>query len=339
MHAPHIVSYTLLVLPPLLLTIYFLAAFPHPPPPLMVHPSLASLPNTSRSWDIYPEDYYPGGEYITLPYGRMRYWLFGPDNGKKIVLIHGLSVPAIIWKDVAPQLSKRGYRVLVYDLYGRGYSDAPQTTYDARLYATQLALLMQHIKWERAHVAGISMGGAIAAAFVSHFPDLVSDRVVLIASAGLMEPADISRTSKVMSSPLVQMIASSSLVRTFIQHLADRSDTAADVAQKSPWADIVRIQSAHLPYFNTAVASSLRDGPIRGLAHSFASPSFAGRRVLVIHGTRDTTVPYKYAGKIMSLLPKTAEAELITVEGGSHDLTSTHSDLVFNAISEFIDRR
>ena len=43
------------------------------------------------------------------------------------------------------------------DLYGRGYSDAPWLPYDASLYTTQLALLMQHIKWERAHIAGLSM--------------------------------------------------------------------------------------------------------------------------------------------------------------------------------------
>ena len=43
------------------------------------------------------------------------------------------------------------------DLYGRGYSDAPEITYDASLYATQLALLMQHVKWPKAYVAGVSM--------------------------------------------------------------------------------------------------------------------------------------------------------------------------------------
>jgi hypothetical protein len=75
---------------------------------------------------------------------------------------------------VAPALASRGYRVLLYgtlarvfvsvpqhstsaDLYGRGYSDAPEITYDASLYATQLALLMQHVKWPKAYVAGVSM--------------------------------------------------------------------------------------------------------------------------------------------------------------------------------------
>lgn len=52
------------------------------------------------------------------------------------------------------------YIYVLPDLYGRGYSDAPLTTYDAALYATQLALLMQHIEWDKAAIAGVSMVGA-----------------------------------------------------------------------------------------------------------------------------------------------------------------------------------
>ncbi|KAG6836090.1 hypothetical protein H0H93_011502, partial [Arthromyces matolae] len=178
---------SLLVIPPLLIATYLLSVFPYPPEPVFVHKSLASLPGDAKSWSIYPEDFYTGGAYVTLPYGRVRYWMLGPERGHKIVLIHGLSIPAMIWKEVAPELATRGYRVLVYDLYGRGYSDAPQTTYDAQLYTIQLALLMQHLQWEKAIIAGVSMGGGIAMAFTSQFPQLVDDKVVLIASAGLMQ--------------------------------------------------------------------------------------------------------------------------------------------------------
>ena len=62
---------SLLVLPPLLLTAYFMAAFPLPPSTVYVHPSLASLPPTSMSWMIYPEDFYPGGGYATFPNGKV----------------------------------------------------------------------------------------------------------------------------------------------------------------------------------------------------------------------------------------------------------------------------
>jgi hypothetical protein len=43
------------------------------------------------------------------------------------------------------------------DLYGRGYSDAPQVTYDTTLHTTQLALLMQYVKWDNAFIVGLSM--------------------------------------------------------------------------------------------------------------------------------------------------------------------------------------
>ena len=32
----------------------------------------------------------------------------------QVILIHGLSIPAIIWRDVAPTLAANGYRVLLY---------------------------------------------------------------------------------------------------------------------------------------------------------------------------------------------------------------------------------
>ncbi|KAH9482114.1 hypothetical protein JR316_0004209 [Psilocybe cubensis] len=325
----------LLMLPPLLLTTYFMAAFPSPPAPISVHPSLASLPSTSKSWSIYPEDFYTGGGYAVFPTGKVRYWLLGPEKGKKIVLIHGLSIPAIIWKDVAPKLVASGHRVLLYDLYGRGYSDAPQTAYDTNLYTTQLAFLMQYLKWQKANIIGVSMGGAIAAAFTAQFPHLVDESVGLIACAGLMESNDISRTAKVMSSPLIQILASSRPVQMYMQRLTNQS-----VSQdEKPLLEIVRLQSAHLPGYNHALSSSLRDGPVRGQRAAFQSKSFEGKRVLILHGTRDSTVHPKYADKISALLPSAAKQKLIMLEGAGHDLSVSHPEQVTAELLDLLDGR
>lgn len=48
-----------------------------------------------------------------------------------------------------------------------------------------------------------------------------------------------------------------------------------------PVAELVRIQSAYLPGFNAAVASSLRDGPVRSLAPAYEA---LGRRAAA-HGS------------------------------------------------------
>ncbi|KAL4076454.1 Alpha/Beta hydrolase protein [Scleroderma yunnanense] len=324
-----------LVLPllvPLLLIGYLMTSFPYPPSQPIIYTSLSSLPRSCSSWTVYPEDFYPGGAYVTLPYGRVRYWMIGPENGTKVIFIHGLSIPAIIWKDVAPVLASRGYRVLLYDLYGRGYSDAPKMIYDVSLYTTQLALLMQHINWNSAHIIGLSMGGAIAAAFSVQFPQLVNDKVALIASAGVVESSDISRTAKIMSSPIVQTISSLPPFRHYMRRLANAS-SISEGGPIDPIQQIIRLQSAHLPYFNAAVASSLRDGPIRGQEYAFKALGNSTQQVLLIHGTADQTVPYKYASKIQGLVP---HLELMTIEGCGHDLTITHASEVSYLLLRFL---
>ena len=95
----------------------------------------------------------------------------------QVILICGLSVPSIIWHHVGQILAKNGLCALIYslcyppftcslkvpedfvDLYGRGYSDAPQTEYNRTLYITQVALLLQAIKWDKVSVVGLSMVG------------------------------------------------------------------------------------------------------------------------------------------------------------------------------------
>jgi hypothetical protein len=82
----HCLTLSLLLVPPLIFGTYLLVAFPSPPETLNLHPSLASLPRTAKSWQIYPEDFYEGGSYVTFPHGRTRYWLLGPENGKRVRL-------------------------------------------------------------------------------------------------------------------------------------------------------------------------------------------------------------------------------------------------------------
>ncbi|KAI9057386.1 alpha/beta-hydrolase [Trametes sanguinea] len=323
----------LLVCPAIVILAYFFTVFPHSPDSLYIHPSLATLPKSSPSRAIYPENFYDGGAYVKLPYGQVRYWLIGPEDGQRVVLIHGLSVPAIIWKDVAPKLAANGFRVLLYDLYGRGYSDAPQTTYDANLYTTQLALLLQYVGWNKVNVVGVSMGGGIVAAFSAQFPYLVNDKVALIASAGLMESSDMSRTTKFLSSPLMQVVSSSYPFRLYLQYLADQKSSG------NPISELVRLQSAHLPGYNPAIASSIREGPLRSLAPQFAALGRHSRKtngsVLLIWGTADQVVPYRYAARVKSLIP---HVELVTIQDGPHDITISHADEVSKALIDFLSR-
>ena len=78
------------------------------------------------------------GQFIKLSDGYVHYELSGPDDGPVVILIHGFSAHYFVWDDTHPALTKAGFRVLRYDLYGRGFSDRPNVTYDEQLFDRQL---------------------------------------------------------------------------------------------------------------------------------------------------------------------------------------------------------
>ena len=68
------------------------------------------------------------GSFVQLSKGLTHYDLSGPFDGKVVVLIHGICGPFGIWSKIENSLSSQGFRILKYDLYGRGYSDRPDVS-------------------------------------------------------------------------------------------------------------------------------------------------------------------------------------------------------------------
>ncbi|KAH9898450.1 alpha/beta-hydrolase [Cubamyces lactineus] len=284
--------------------------------PVPVDHSMEKLPAKSRIRQRYSDDFLPNGDYAPLPYGRVRYWILGPEEGTKVVLIHGISTPAMSWTQIAPYLAERGFRILVYDLYGKGYSEAPHTTYDWTLFCTQLALLLQYVRWEAAHIVGFSMGGGIAAVFTASLPHLVSGKAIFISSAGLLE---YSRTTK-----------------------PTRSESATP---KTPqYKEFRDLQASSLPGYKRTLQSCYQDGPVRHLEAAFdklatiaVGPLRQSLQVLIIHGTEDEVVPIAEADKIKSRVP---QAEVVRVEAAAHDIVNKvgHWQVVAENIVRFLRR-
>jgi pimeloyl-ACP methyl ester carboxylesterase len=120
------------------------------------------------------------GKFLLLSRGYTHYDIAGPENGPVIIFIHGFSVPYYMWDKNFKILARTGFRVIRYDLYGRGLSDRPPVVYNRALFVTQLAELLDSLSLKGlVHLAGNSMGGAIAAAFAAEFPERVG-KVILI---------------------------------------------------------------------------------------------------------------------------------------------------------------
>ncbi|KAJ5095890.1 hypothetical protein NUU61_005246 [Penicillium alfredii] len=177
---------------------------------VLLSPRATVLPGLSEAENRnlpLPNDVLPGARDVASPYGSIRVYEWGPEDGPKVLLVHGITTPCIALGGLAHALVDRGCRVMLFDLFGRGYSDCPaDLPQDDRLFATQilLALASSPVSWTGAQsgkfsLVGYSLGGGIAAGFASFFPQLLSS-LVLLAPAGLVRDSQISFQSRLLYS-------------------------------------------------------------------------------------------------------------------------------------------
>lgn len=101
-----------------------------------------------------------------------------PGKGPAIVCIHGLTANHTCWASMADILSP-DYRLIAYDLRGRGDSDKPEQGYTLETHGRDLGGLLDHYGLRKAVVMGHSLGAHIALRFAATAPARVS-RLVLV---------------------------------------------------------------------------------------------------------------------------------------------------------------
>jgi pimeloyl-ACP methyl ester carboxylesterase len=181
----------------------------HPKGTILPSPrtAVSTLSDAEKRQLPLPNDVLPGARDVASPYGSMRVYEWGPEDGPKVLFVHGITTPCIALGGLAHALADQGCRVMLFDLFGRGYSDCPSDApQDDRLFATQifLALGSSPVSWTGAGsgkfcLVGYSLGGGIAVAFASYFPNLLS-ALVLLAPAGLIRDSQISFQSRLLYS-------------------------------------------------------------------------------------------------------------------------------------------
>lgn len=134
---------------------------------------------------------------ITGPQGPLHYALSGRLHAPSVVLLHPLGADLSVWDEVLPEL-ERFFAVLRLDLRGHGGSrllSAEPSTSPSRSdismadYASDVLLVCDALGIERAHLCGISLGGAIALELALTAPERVQ-RLVLANTAPHFPDAD-----------------------------------------------------------------------------------------------------------------------------------------------------
>lgn len=108
-------------------------------------------------------------------------------TGDTIILIHGLVGTKNFWLKFAKYLTPN-YRVIIPDLPGYGESSKSlDININIIPQMEKLNLFVKELKLTKFHLAGLSMGGAIAGNYAADYPEMVKT-LALFNSAGVKEP-------------------------------------------------------------------------------------------------------------------------------------------------------
>lgn len=264
------------------------------------------------------------GRFANLIRGKTHFRWAGPENGQVVICIHGLTTPSFVWEGMVEGLVEKGYRVLTYDHYGRGFSDRPMDAQDRDFFVQHLAELMAHEQLsEPVTLMGYSMGGSIAAAFAATYPHKVN-RVILLAPTGM-----IMNMTLVQQFALMPLIGDWAMNAFFANHF--RAKTDSERLLRKSVKQLVDRQQNELNYrgFIPSITASLR-GILSepGVADYYA---LGGELfpVIAFWGGRDRTVPLAAKELLAEWNPNIKH---VVVPEAGHGLPYTHTLDVLEAI-------
>ncbi len=281
--------------------------------PILVLGSIAIAPSAVEALRNKPDRTGAAGSFAKLSQGVTHYQWGGPVRGPVVVAIHGLTTPSPIWTDIGDRLGKLGYRLLVYDLYGRGYSDTVRGQQNRAFFLRQLTdLLADQGLADDLTLLGYSMGGSIATAFAADNPHRVK-RLILLAPGGI-DMAEDGFTRFCRQIPLIG---------DWLHSLAAGLRARVRISRRPNAAiALVKLAQYRRRGFLPAVLSSRR--------YMLADVQEAEHRkigraripVVAIWGEIDRVIPLTALGKLTQWNRATRQ-EVVT--GATHDMPTTHA--------------
>lgn len=105
--------------------------------------------------------------------------------GPPLILTHGYSATAQMWKGQIEPLSKK-HTLILWDMRGHGQSDYPadQSAYSEEHTVADMAALLDQVGAKKAIVGGLSLGGYMSLAFYNKHPERVRSLLIIDTGPG-----------------------------------------------------------------------------------------------------------------------------------------------------------
>lgn len=266
----------------------------------------------------------------TLPNGiRLAYESFGADEAPAILLIMGLGAQMVRWNiELCDELVIRGYRVIRFDnrdcggsthlddafipTVGRGTPLA--VPYALEDMAADAIGLLDALGIAAAHMAGASLGGAIAQLVAAVYPDRTLSLTSVMSSSGNPDlPPPTPAAAQALFAPLPRTIDRASIVADAIQRYRTISSPAYPTdEERLRWM----FQQEYDRGFNPRgvvrqLGALIANGDRRPQLRAISVPT------VVLHGRDDPLVRVQCGEDVAANVPG---ARLQVIDGMGHDL-------------------
>lgn len=249
-----------------------------------------------------------GGKIVELAGGDLFYKDEGDRDDPVVVMLHGFSASQRWWDRVTPDLTRRGLRVIRFDLLGHGASEKPRDGYAPDEQARRVGDALEKLRVRRATIVGHSMGGTVASALVQERPRLVR-RIAVLGTSPREGFAELPFTGRLATWPVVGEL---------VRRLAPDQVIAAGM--DAAFADGVDVPAAFVDELDGMTFSAYDKSTTE--ANAFIKEQANSERIkrsglplLVIFGTKDEIVDPKAADAWAKDVPG---ARVVKLKGVGH---------------------
>lgn len=267
------------------------------------------------------------GQYLDLKLGITRYKVFGNEGDPTVVLVHSFNGYIESWNPNIEPLVQAGYRVVAYDLWGRGFSDRPRVDLTLDVFRKQLHDILEHLNIKATSLVGSSFGCVLVSDYALHYPDAVQ-KLVLVGPAGW--PQEDDSASPVLSMPIVGDMLFHYFGQSFLKSIVDQYFYNKEGHE---WAVDEWTKFAGYPGFTRSALSTLRNSPVSDYTDGWRALGESKKPTLFIWGKEDVSFPYANTEKVAKLIP---HAEIAAVEHAAHWVNIEKAAAVNEAMISFL---
>jgi pimeloyl-ACP methyl ester carboxylesterase len=243
---------------------------------------------------------------------KLHYEVHG-ENGPVILLSHGYSATAQMWRGQIAALSAR-HRLVLWDMRGHGQSDYPadQSEYSEEKTVADMAAILDAVGAETAIVGGLSLGGYMSLGFYAAHPERVSALLIIDTGPGFKKDEAREGWNKTALDTAARFEAEGlSRLRSLSKEMATSTHRSAD--------GLVRAGRGML---------TQNDARVMNVLPAIAVPS------LIVVGANDT--PFLAASDYMAA--KIPGAKKVVIPDAGHAANIDQPEAFNRAVTSFLDR-